>query len=546
MGRAPRRAVAVVLAGLAVLARGLHGRARRSGRRSPSAGRACRRPRRRRAAPPPPEVLPEPSPRHPDHPVLRLHRRRRWPRCPRRCRPGGRCRWTAGRSPCRPTTSSPAAAGCSLNVLSVGAPGAPRGPAGAGGARRHRGRVLRAGRGTAGRAGRTRRCCSATCWSAWTAAAPGRTCWTARPLDARSAIIDADLDSAGDAELTWLLEEARSVVQECTITLDGGLGNFRTTRVDRRHRDAAAGARGGPAVRDRGRRRGGRAGRLGPDCSRSPWAGWCSTGRRTRRSTSPALSESRAGAAEAAFNAFAVACTAQPDCPLGADPRLTVTGTLTRLHLRPQAALDGRRLTAGARSPRCSPGSGEPAGWPALAGALAAVDRGDPGPMLDLLEPVAGSGGRFDTMLATTCNDTRRRLAPGRDRRPVRTAGAPRTRSSAAPWRCTCWPARRGRPAARRRRADRPRARRRSWSSAAAGDPRNPADGARSTADSLASGRFLNWQGAGTGAYPRTACVRNVVDADLLDGVIPQPEVLCRRSGAGGDHGSRRRPPHVQ
>ena len=61
----------------------------------------------------------------------------------------------------------------------------------------------------------------------------------------------------------------------------------------------------------------------------------------------------------------------------------------------------------------------------------------------------------------------------------------------------------------------------------AAGDPRNPADGARSTADSLASGRFLNWQGAGTGAYPHTACVRSVVDLDLINGVIPQPEVLC-------------------
>ena len=366
-----------------------------------------------------------------------------------------------------------------------------------------------------------------TCWSAWTAAAPARDLLDCAPLDARAAIMDAELDGTGDAELAWLLEEARSVVQECTITLDGGLGNFRTTASHRRHRDAAARARGGPAVRDRGRRRGGRAGRLGPGQSRRPSAGWCSTARRTRRWTSPSSASPGPSAAEAAFNAFAVACTAQPVCPLGADPRLTVTGMLGRLQVRPQAAVDGRRLTAGRAVGALLTGLGEPNGWPALADALAAVDPGDPTPLLDLLEPVAGPDGRFDVMLATSCNDTRRRLAPGevadlynrwRSRLPDlrRAAGA-------APAGL--------RPVADRRaaaaRAGRPTGAPPILVIGTAADPRNPADGARSTADSLASARFLYWQGAGTGAYPRTACVRSVVDADLLGGVIPQPEVLC-------------------
>ena len=150
----------------------------------------------------------------------------------------------------------------------------------------------------------------------------------------------------------------------------------------------------------------------GPGCSRRPSAGWCSTGRRTRRSTSRRSASPGPAAAETAFNAFAVACTAQPACPLGPDPRATVTSILSRLHLRPQAAVDGRRLTAGRAVAALLAGLGQPAGWPALAGALAAVDRGEPDPLLDLLEPVAGSGGRFDAMLATSCNDTRRRLAP--------------------------------------------------------------------------------------------------------------------------------------
>ena len=345
------------------------------------------------------------------------------------------------------------------------------------------------------------------------------------PLDARAAIIDADLDSTGDAELNGLLEQARSVVQECTITLDGGLGNFRTTAstADIETLRLALGVDKLSAI--------------GVGDGAAALAGWARTfpqsvgrlvldGPPHPTLDEPGLSESRAAAAEAAFNAFAVACTAQPVCPLGADPRLTVTGTLTRLHLRPQAALDGRRLTVGRAVTALLAGLGEPAGWPALAWALAAVDRGDPGPLLDLLEPVAGSGGRFDTMLATSCNDTRRRLSPAevadlaqrwRDTYPIFGGTLALHLLACAPWPTggpppPSGPAEGAPPI---------------LVIGGAGDPRNSADGARSMADGLASGRFLNWQGAGTGAYPRTACVRNVVDADLLNGVIPQPEVLC-------------------
>jgi pimeloyl-ACP methyl ester carboxylesterase len=345
------------------------------------------------------------------------------------------------------------------------------------------------------------------------------------PLDARSAIIDAELDGTGDAELNWLLEEARDVVQECTITLDGGLGNFRTSAstADIETLRLALGVD--------------RLSAVGVGDGAAALAGWArmfpqTVGRMVLDGPphptldEPQLSESRAGAAEAAFNAFAVACTAQQVCPLGADPRLAVTGILTRLQLRPQAAVDGRRLTAGRAVTALLAGLGQPAGWPALAGALAAVDRAEPGPLLDLLEPVAGSQGRFDTMLATSCNDTRRRLAPAevadlynrwRDSYPI--FGGTMALHLLA---CAPWPTGGPPPPAGPAEGAPP-----ILVIGAAGDPRNPADGARSTADSLASGRFLNWQGAGTGAYPRTACVRSAVDADLIDGVIPQPEVLC-------------------
>ena len=341
-----------------------------------------------------------------------------------------------------------------------------------------------------------------------------------------SAIIDADLVSAGDAELTWLLEEARSVVQECTITLDGGLGNFRTTAstADIETLRLALGADRLSAIGVG--RRGRRAGRLGPDvpavggpagARRAP----APDPRRARRSASPAPAPRRPPSTPSRWPA-----PRSPACPLGADPRLTVTGLLNRLHLRPQAALDGRRLTAGRAVMALLSGLGEPSGWPALAAALAAVDQGEPGPLLDLLEPVGGSGGRFDTMLATACNDTRHRLAPGeiadlsarwRSTYPIFGGTMALHLLACAPWPTGGPPAPSG-PA-----EGAPPI----LVIGAAGDPRNPADGARSTAESLASGRFLSWQGAGTGAYPRTACVRTVVEADLLDGVTPQPEVLC-------------------
>jgi hypothetical protein len=146
--------------------------------------------------------------------------------------------------------------------------------------------------------------------------------------------------------------------------------------------------------------------------------------------------------------------------------------------------------------------------------------------MLTLLAPIVGPRGRYDGMLATSCNDTRRRLAPGE------------ISELAAKWRtaypmfgstfaarllaCAPWPT--GGPPPPTDPAD----------SAppilvigTAADPRGPLEGSRRAADSLATARFVSWQGAGTGAYPRTACVSTVVDTMLIDGVPPESDTLC-------------------
>jgi pimeloyl-ACP methyl ester carboxylesterase len=240
----------------------------------------------------------------------------------------------------------------------------------------------------------------------------------------------------------------------------------------------------------------------------------------------PDLTDSRAAAAEAALGAFGVACSARPDCPLGPDPRATVAALLERLERQPLVTTDGNRLTAGATVTALLSGLGEPRRWPALAAALAAANAGDPVPMLTILAPITGPRGLYDGMLATTCNDSQRRLAPGEVEEIAQrwTAAYPTFGATFALRLLACapWPTGREGPLTGQAEAAPP-----ILVIGTAADPRGALDGSRRTADSLATARFISWQGAGTGAYPRTPCISGVVDAMLLDGVLPDSGTLC-------------------
>ncbi|MGI9004397.1 MAG: alpha/beta hydrolase [Pseudonocardia sp.] len=349
------------------------------------------------------------------------------------------------------------------------------------------------------------------------------------PVDARAALVDADPATVTEAGLARLLEQARAVVQECNLALDrglgGGLGGYRTaaTATDIELLRTALGVDQLSAI--------------GVGDGAAALAGWArsapqAVGRLVLDGPphptldEPDLTESRAEAAEAAFGALAVACTAGPDCPLGADPRATVLGLVEQLRTQPLAAGDDRRLTAGAAVTALLTGLGEPRSWPALTTALASAGTGDPAPLRSVLDPVTGPGGRFDSMLATACNDTRRRLAPGdiadlaaRWRTAYPLFGGTLAQRLLA---CTPWPTGTSFPTGGRAEGTPP-----ILVIGTAADPRNPLEGARQTAEGLTSARFLSWQGAGTGAYPRTPCVRDVVDAMLLDGVVPRAGTLC-------------------
>jgi pimeloyl-ACP methyl ester carboxylesterase len=345
------------------------------------------------------------------------------------------------------------------------------------------------------------------------------------PENARAALVDADAGSTGEADLALLLERARAVVQECNLTLDGGLGSYRTaaTAADVELLRAALGVEqlsavgvgdGAAALATWARAAPRAVGRLVLDGPPHPTL------------DEPDLTDTRAAAAEAAFGAFGVACTARPDCPLGADPRAAVTGLLTQLERRPLLAPDGSRLTAGATVTALLSGLGEPRRWPALAAALGAANAGDPGPMLTILAPLTGPRGLFDGMLATSCNDTRRRLAPGEigdvARRWQTSYPIFGTTFALRLLACAPWPTGREVPPSGQAEAAPP-----ILVVGTAADPRGALDGSRRTADSLATARFVSWQGAGTGAYPRTPCITALVDRMLVDGVLPESGTLC-------------------
>jgi len=345
------------------------------------------------------------------------------------------------------------------------------------------------------------------------------------PADARAALVDADPARSSTADLAKILEEARAVVQECNLTLDSTLSTVRSaaTASDVELLRSALGVSRLSAIGT-----GDGAGAL------ATWAGTApqAVGRLVLDGPpqpgldDPDRGEARAKAAETAFDAFAVSCTSRPGCALGAAPRTTVTGLLKALGARPLAAVDGRRLTAGSAVTAIRATLGEPRDWPALTAAIAAAGTGNPAPLLNLLDPLAGPRGRFDGALATGCNDARNRLSPAQISELATrwTSAYPLFGGEAALGLVDCAPWPTGGPAPTPASADGAPP---ILVLGTAGDPRDPLDGSRRAADALPDARFLSWQGAGTGAYPRTPCVTGVVDAMLVDGVVPRAGTLC-------------------
>jgi pimeloyl-ACP methyl ester carboxylesterase len=346
------------------------------------------------------------------------------------------------------------------------------------------------------------------------------------PSLARNAFVN--IDPAGDGALpalTLLLEQARSVVQDCYLVHAGALTGYRTasTVVDVEQARLALGVAhlsalgigdGATALSLWARARPDAVGRVVLDGPVDPAL------------DEPDAGAARAAAAETTFDAFAAACAAGPDCPLGADPRAVVGALVERLRTQPITSTDGRRLTAGMLVTTLLDGLGEPAGWADLATAIGQTNGGSPDAVLGRLTPALAKGGEFDVALATSCNDVRRRMTPAevgelttRWRTDYPMFGATMAQRLLA---CAPWP-----PVTAAAPPDPGAGLPPTLVIGVAHDPRGPLEGARRLAETTSGALFLSWQGSGTGAYPRTACVTAAVDGLLVDGVPPVDGTLC-------------------
>ncbi|ANY05004.1 alpha/beta fold hydrolase [Pseudonocardia sp. HH130630-07] len=350
------------------------------------------------------------------------------------------------------------------------------------------------------------------------------------PIDARTTLQDAGPGQRDEVAMTALLERSRSIVQDCYLLLSGTITSYRTdsSAEDLESLRSALGlARlnlvgvgdGADAVAGWAGRNPDAVGRVVLDGPGDPTL------------DEPARSEAATAAAEAAFDAFATACTAGPGCPLGPDPRATVRGLLDRLAGSALPAGDGDAVTAGAAVRAVRTTLSQPSRWPELQSALAGAAGGDGSGLARLRStgsgPAAGPRAGFDAVLATACNDSRVRITPGeaadlagRWAERFGLFGVAAAQDLVA---CGPWPPGGAAPAPGPRSDTLPPV----LVVGTAQDPRAPRSGAERTAEQLGNGRLVRWQGSGTGAYPRTPCVAAVVDRALVDGQAPTEPVVC-------------------
>ena len=346
------------------------------------------------------------------------------------------------------------------------------------------------------------------------------------PPDARAALVDANPDRVDEAALTALLDKSRAIVQDCYLLLSGALTSYRASvtaddietarrRLGVQRLNVVGVGDGADAVATWATAHPGSIGRVVLDGPSDP------------TQDDPARTEAATRAAEAAFDQFAVACRADPACPLGPDPRATVSALVDRVTARPLPTPDGDQVSAGAVLLAVRTALAEPRRWPQLTAALAAAGDGNPAGMTRLLSPEAGPQGRFDAALATRCNDSRARLTPpeaadvaARWKRAYPLFGAQAAQQLIT---CAPWPSPGPAPTAGPMASDAPPV----LVIGTAHDPRAPLAGAQRVAEITGTGRLVRWEGTGTGAYPRTPCVTGAVDRALVSGVAPTQDVVC-------------------
>jgi pimeloyl-ACP methyl ester carboxylesterase len=246
--------------------------------------------------------------------------------------------------------------------------------------------------------------------------------------------------------------------------------------------------------------------------------------------------EASAKALEAGFDAFAANCKGLlAGCPLGAEPRQFVEALLGKAGTTPIPSSEKgetRKATPGIILTAIQAALYDTESWPQLAQGLAAADKGDAKGLFSLADNYTGRladktySNLLDANLAIDCADTdetfeerdiRALVAEWNPKYPLFGSGA-----ALGLYNCSAWDAERT-----------PLPERDADGSApilvigTSGDPVTPIPGAQDLAENLASGVLLTWQGRTHGAYPKTPCITNAVDAYLIDLKAPMDGLTC-------------------
>ncbi|MBO0839386.1 MAG: alpha/beta fold hydrolase [Sciscionella sp.] len=243
----------------------------------------------------------------------------------------------------------------------------------------------------------------------------------------------------------------------------------------------------------------------------------------------PTRQQSKASAAESAFDAFAADCV-QRKCPLGGQPRQAVTQLLSKLRTTPITQPDGIGIGPGMAMNAIVAELPEPSAWPTLGDALGKAQRGDGSGIEQLLRPqLTGSiddASRLDAGLITGCNDDADRptsaqvvdwMKAAHNKAPL--FGDYFAQNALL---CSPWPVPTAKPPTTNGAGLPP-----VLVISTANDPVTPRDGTQHFAQTLQSAVLVDWQGTGHGGLPDSACATTAAQRFLVNSAVPADGMVC-------------------
>jgi pimeloyl-ACP methyl ester carboxylesterase len=239
--------------------------------------------------------------------------------------------------------------------------------------------------------------------------------------------------------------------------------------------------------------------------------------------------KARAAAAEATFGAFVTYCQAN-GCPLGGDPKSTLSQLLAQLKTTPINLPDGTELTNGTALNAVLIGLADRTDWAQLATAIAQAKGGDGTALAAFVGPVAvGSQtdpARLDADLVSGCNDQQQRLAPDQVTSTMKswTTAYPLFGGLLAQDLLLCgpWPVPSAAPEPPTAQGAPP-----ILVLSTENDPVTPGPGSQRTAQQLDSGVLVSWLGSGHGALGQSACATQSAANFLVNGKVPANPTTC-------------------